>query len=100
MRFALLGNDDQSSLLLRALANSNHHQLVAAAQVVPEEIPSPLRGVIPIEPWESLLARGDAEAIIFASGRDEALAEEQLKRFVQSAIPLLVMHPACDVMFA
>jgi hypothetical protein len=102
MRFALIGMDDLSRRLVHAMAHSAEHSLVAA-WLTPDETQQ-LGGLNPgiaqPEDWESLLARRDVDAVIVAPGRDASLREEQLKRFVQDAITVVVVHPACDVMFA
>lgn len=102
MRLALIGMDDITVPLLRAIAASADHVLVAVSDA--PEYRSPLRQSLPAsaieEPWEGLLERSDVDATIVATGPDQALRDEQLRRLVRAGMPLLVVHPACDVMVA
>lgn len=102
MRFALIGIDDLSRTLVHALAQSPVHSLVATylSRAESNELAGWISHLPQTESWESLLARRDVDAVLVASGGDPILREEQLKRLVQGAIPLVVVHPACDVMFA
>ena len=54
--------------------------------------------------WESLLTPSIADLVIVGSVADPSLSgdrrEEMLRRLVQAAIPLVVVHPVCDMLLA
>ena len=109
MKLALLGCDDEALALAASAVDTGRHTLIAAydaAGYVPR-----LRGVEPRarfnDDWESLLVAGDFDAVIVARGRFDPSAEsgfsaderriDQLRKLAQAAMPMLVIHPACEM---
>lgn len=55
-------------------------------------------GVDDAESWESLLAGTMSDGVVFAGDPEDSHGNERLRKLVQSAVPTLVIHPACDVL--
>src|SRR4051794_14937086 len=102
MRFALLGADSNTLALARWIAASAEHQIVAIAEV--GAAAGLLRGLAPdaqvLPQWESLLAHAVSDAVIVAAADSgaEDVRVDQLRKLIQSAVPLLVSHPVCSSM--
>jgi hypothetical protein len=109
MRLALLGCDEEAlALVASALADGNH-AFVAAYDASAYQ--SRLRQLAPQarydDDWESLLVAGDIDAVIVARGRFDPSAEsgfsaderrvDQLRKLAQAAVPMLIIHPACEM---
>ena len=101
VKFALLGDDPQAIQLARAAARAPH-ELVWIGQSGPatvellERSPQATVG----ERWEVLLTERVADAVILGRSGDDAKDRERLRLLAQSAVPLVVSHPAClDVLF-
>ncbi|HUE72521.1 MAG TPA: hypothetical protein VMP01_16675 [Pirellulaceae bacterium] len=109
MKLALLGCDDEALALLTSAVLDGIHTLVAAydaAGFVPR-----LRALVPRarfdDDWESLLVASGIDAVIVARGRFDPSAEsgfsaderrvDQLRKLAQAAVPMLVIHPACEM---
>jgi hypothetical protein len=100
MQLALLGTD-ADSLQLAAAAVSQGHRIswvgdvrhrdaATVANLSPERVDHSGE-------WEVVLDRGTADAVIVGLGTAPGeLRAEQLKRITAEAMPLLVVHPACD----
>src|SRR5262245_47837822 len=84
MRWALLGANTETNNLARILA----------------DVPEIDWMVVPATEWESLLALNDVDAVVVVPGLDAPLREEQLKKLVGAAIPVIAVHPAADVLTA
>ena len=96
MRFALLGAEPDVIPLLEAIRNSSQHTLVAAYETsdAPELALSEVFGVPASDDgWESLLLGSDADAVIVCRSKNEDQRADQLRKLVQAAIPLIVVHP-------
>lgn len=107
MKLALIGPDDESLALVRWGVGYGH-QLVAAYDVgshagnVQAIAPSARLG----DDWESLLLGTQVDAVIVGRGMagtsastgipDDERRAEQLRKLAQAAIPMLVVHPACE----
>jgi len=112
MQFSLLGLDDDTFELARRIASSSRHALIAAIRC--EARRDDLAGWAPQlvfdDSWESLLAASNVDAVIVAASDPRALAdpvlsaeallEDQLRKLVQAAIPIVVSHPICDTLMA
>ena len=105
MKFALLGIDDATLALARAVAADPRHTLVGSCEIDAANdsaaratlLASNLAGRT-ITAWESLLDEHIAEAILIARDRDADRRGDQLRRLVQAGSTLVVSHPLCDSM--
>lgn len=101
MKFALLGADSDTLSLARAIARHEQHTLVWIAEAGDES--RTLHEIAPeakvTDDWESLLS-GEVADVVLVARPDPARAEEedrradQLRKLVQSSIPLALSHPA------
>jgi hypothetical protein len=111
MKLALLGCDDEAVELIAAAHRGGEHQLVAAYDALGYE--GRLKAISPQvrfdESWESLLAARDIQAVIVARAKaapaDSSLSAEerrcdQLRKLAQEGVPMLVVHPACEMIVA
>ena len=98
MKFALLGMDPDALELVRAVAESGEHRLVAVYDVVhpPAELLPLMAAADREDSWESLLHGTVADAVIVGRGGESLDREDQLRKLTQNRIPLLVAHPACS----
>ena len=98
MKFALLGADPDALELVRMLVGRGEHELVWVCEA--EAFGGQLRGLAPHaardDHWESLLHGGIAEVVVVARGDDEPLRADQLRKLAQAAMPLVMIHPACE----
>jgi predicted dehydrogenase len=108
MKLALLGCDEEALALIRWAVSSGGHEFVAAldigshARTLREIAP----GVRLDDDWESLLLGTVADAVVVARGQaglarqtgfaDDERRAEQLRKFAQAGVPMLVVHPACE----
>jgi len=108
MKLAILGADDESLALVRWAVEQGGHELAAAYDS--GSLAAELRQLAPQlktgESWEALVAGSGIEAVIV--GRGGALAavsdgrppeerrDDQLRKLVQAAVPLVVVCPACE----
>ncbi|MGE0760298.1 MAG: hypothetical protein AB7O38_25010, partial [Pirellulaceae bacterium] len=101
MRLAFYGTDALFPALARKLAEGPD-ELVAAAQAgsLVDAIRASFPAVRVESQWDGLLAQGTLDAVIYAPPPAESMDDEPLRRLAQTGIPLLVLHPACDVMLA
>lgn len=101
MKFALLGADSDTFALARAIARHESHSLVWIAEA--GDNARALHELAPearlTDDWESLLS-GEVADVVLVARPDPARAEEedrradQLRKLVQSSIPLALSHPA------
>lgn len=99
MKFSLLGTDETTIKLARAIAESRQ-QLSAVYQPAAGHLEQ-LRAWAPrielAESWQELLAEGMADVIIVARGqRDDRV--EPLRLLLQTGIPVVVSHPVVPSM--
>lgn len=108
MKLALLGCDDEALALVRGAIAQGEHALVAAydaAAFVPQVQSLAPRARLD-EDWETLLLGTLADVVMVARGRldpsrstgfaaDER-RNDQLRKLVQAAVPLIVIQPGCD----
>lgn len=100
MQLAVLGTDPDV-LALVAAAKSLGHEIVWLGEVRPEDAEAVARlvppSLAPSTDWEMLLDQATADAVLVGRGTaSPELRAEQLKRLVTDAVPLLVVHPACE----
>jgi predicted dehydrogenase len=103
IRIAFLGTDEATAELVRAVLESRRCELVGicefeGARDAAAEL-QPLAGQLrPIAEWEDLLDDQRVDAVIVARGADEDLRAEQLRKFIQTGMPVLVSHPVVGSM--
>src|SRR6185295_12592744 len=94
MKLAILGADHDILELARAVGASNEHEIVLICDEGNDVGYSEgLRAVVPrartVEAWEGLIDAEQVDAVLVARGMIEDLREEQLRKFVQSGVPIL-----------
>jgi predicted dehydrogenase len=100
MKLAVLGTDSDV-LRLAMAAIGEGHEIVWVGDVRPADSDA-VEQLMPgfkdrSEDWELLLDRGSADAVLVGRGTAPSdLRAEQLKRLAAEAVPLLVVHPACE----
>ncbi len=100
MNLAILGTDT-NVLRLAAAAIGEGHAIVWLGEVRPEDVDDAAR-LLPgltdqAAEWEVVLDRGTADAVLVGRGNAPSeLRAEQLKRLAAEAMPMLVVHPACE----
>jgi predicted dehydrogenase len=104
MQLALLGadagqgGDAGGDALALASAAADSRQFTLSWIADAEHARADLERIAPLAKWlpdwESLLALDGCDGVIFAASGDAR--EEQLRRLVQSAVPVLVVHPAIE----
>ncbi|MCI0334851.1 MAG: hypothetical protein L0228_16680 [Planctomycetes bacterium] len=100
MNIAILGTDPDV-LRLASVAIDEGHAIVWIGEVQPEDVDAIAR-LLPgltdqAAEWEVVLDRGTADAVLVGRGNAPSeLRAEQLKRLAAEAMPVLVVHPACD----
>jgi myo-inositol 2-dehydrogenase/D-chiro-inositol 1-dehydrogenase len=103
MKFALLGAEPDVLPLLQAIQGSSQHALVATYEVsdAPELALNETFGVFASDDgWESLLLGSVADAVIVCRCEDEDRRSDQLRKLVQAAIPLIIVHPVGGAILA
>lgn len=108
MKLALLGIDDDALEIVRWAIAQGGHDLVAAYDCGARS--AEVRALAPHarlgESWEALVLGSVADAVIVGRGganlvqqtgiADSERRDEQLRKLVQAAVPLLVVCPACE----
>lgn len=102
MRFALIGCNDDSLHIVRAIARSGGHSLVSIhnADAHRERLCDLVPGAVWSEHWEVLLVAGEADAVIVSPHADSLVFEDQCRKLVQAGVPLIAAHPLGDSLFA
>lgn len=104
VRIAFLGTDDSTAELARAVFESPDCELVGICEFEAARDPAaaelrPLAGRLrPIADWEDLLDDRRIDAVVVARGADEDLRAEQMRKFIQTEMPVLVSHPVVGSM--
>lgn len=102
MRFALIGCNDDSLRIVRAIAGSGVHTIASIHNA--DAFREPLCRLAPTavwsDDWESLLVAEEADAVIVASHADAIVFEDQCRKLVQANVPVIVSHPLGDSLFA
>jgi hypothetical protein len=108
MRLALLGADAETLDLVRWAVLVGGHELVAAYDVGQHagDILAIAPQAVLDDDWESLVLGTRADGVIVARAgagtaeatgiADEERRADQLRKLAQAAVPLLVVHPACE----
>ncbi|MDA1050841.1 MAG: hypothetical protein O3C40_10230 [Planctomycetota bacterium] len=102
MRFALIGCNDDSLRIVRAIAGSGVHSIASIHNA--DAFREPLGRLAPAavwsDNWESLLVAEQADAVIVTSHADAIVFEDQCRKLVQANVPIIVSHPIGDSLFA
>ena len=106
MKLALLGCDPDALRLVRHLARDREHQLVRVFEA--DAFQADLQRLAPAAAWgvewELLLAGAEVDAVIVGhddrTGQPDDVRIDQLRKLVQGAVPLLLVHPACEAIVA
>ena len=103
MRIALIGSDDETLAIARAVDRHPGHALVGVYQ--PRDHAAELRALLQEdgawdEGWEALLHDAQGDAVVIAGSDRGEDRDQQLRKLVQAGIPLLVIHPACEAIVA
>ncbi len=103
IRIAFLGADDSTAQLVRAVLESRQCDLVGICEFegagdAAAELQPPGGQLRPIAEWEDLLDDQRVDAVIVARGANEDVRAEQLRKFIQTGMPVLVSHPVVDSM--
>lgn len=98
MKFSVLGSDRSVLDLANAVARKDGHRIVAAYEA--DSSDSPLLDAVKRggknDSWESLLDGTLADAVIVAQDNGTESRVDQLRKLVQAAVPLILVHPACE----
>lgn len=99
MRFGLLGADEDAMRLCAAATEHPEHEFTVAydSAAFTEELMR--EGVVVRDgSWEDLLHAPECDAVVVGRGSNEELRAEQLRKLVQAAVPLVVVHPAGNML--
>jgi len=114
MRIALLGLDDETLALLRWGVEQEDTSVVVGHEI-PSQLEPQLRRLAPGARvnelnWEGLLLEGSVDLVVVSRGRADGsqsdgmtadeLRAEQLRKLLAAEVPLLMVHPACDLLLA
>jgi predicted dehydrogenase len=105
IRVALLGADGTTPALARAIAESRRFELAGVCELdsardpgLAQALAASLGRARHFDHWEALLARDQADVVLVARGRDDDLRAEQLRKLIQTGVPLVASHPVLDSM--
>src|SRR5262245_22465139 len=104
IRIAFLGADDSTPELVAAVLADGRYQLIgicltdAAGQKVEAPELEALGRIPAIEPWETLLDNARVDLVVVASSHEEDFRAEQLRKLIQTGVPLLACHPVVSSM--
>lgn len=103
MKYAILGHGTEATQIQRVLREQPDAEIVYASEpsrTADREPTKPFFVCDDIEKWESLLSGSLADAVIFSEDPTVELAGDQLRKLVQVGLPVLAIHPACDLLLA
>ena len=95
MKFALFGEDPAALEVAEAVSVSTAHELALVCEVAGSPI-AQFTGLRDTVEWESLLHHPQVDAVIVARHPDLDLHAERLRKLFQAAMPMIVVHPACE----
>jgi predicted dehydrogenase len=102
MQVALIGCNDDTLRIARAIANDASHALASIHNA--DEYREQLSEIFPeatwSEHWESLLAGDEVEAVVVTKHSGTIVFEDQCRKLVQAGIPIIASHPIGDSLFA
>jgi predicted dehydrogenase len=96
VKFAIIGIDDKVLQLCREVDQNEQHSVSigCAEEHSRSRLGTVADGVMWFDHWEELLHNPQCDVVVFASEFSE-LRYEQLRRFVQEEVPIVLAHPAC-----
>mgnify|MGYP002622867260 FL=1 len=103
-RVALLGVDEQTTEIARAAIANRQFDLVGlydeetAGAGAHRTLPDALARVRRFSVWEAVLDSGIADVVVVARSNDQDLRSEQLRKLIQTEMPVLAVHPIVDSM--
>ncbi len=101
MRFGLLAADEDAMRLVAAADDLVDYQFSRAYQSQPWAAELKRRKVdVREESWEALLHAPECDAVVVGRAGPSEQRAEQLRKLVQAAVPLIVVHPVGDMMLA
>lgn len=102
MRIALIGCNEDSLHIARAIAAAAAHSVVSIHNA--DEYRVQLSELAPAavwsEHWEALLVSGEVDAVVVAGHDDSIVFEDQCRKLVQASVPVIATHPLSDSLFA
>ncbi|MGD9722329.1 MAG: Gfo/Idh/MocA family protein [Pirellulales bacterium] len=105
LRLALLGADDTTPAIVRAIAASPRLELAGVCELDPQRdeelgrlLAAQFGRVRLFDRWEALLTREHADAVVVARALDEDYRAEQLRKLIQTGVGVLTAHPVLDSM--
>lgn len=104
IRIALLGADEATRAIAEAIAGNSRFQLAGVCEW--DDAPAGdatgshtvLARARRFDGWEALLDSSVVDAVVVARGADDDRRADQLRKFIQAEVPLLVSHPVADSM--
>ena len=105
MQFALLSADEDAIQLATTLSRMTNHRMMAAYGCEPfsdqlSTIGIPMSSQLELDDWVRLQHEPDCDAAIVGRAADEEARAEHLRKLVQSGLPLIVIHPICDMLLS
>lgn len=102
MQLALIGSNDETLRFARSIAVSDGHnvQQILHADHHRNELFDLAPAATWPEHWEELLLAGEIDAVVATPHDDLPLFEEQLRKLTQGGVPLIIIHPIHDSLFA
>jgi len=102
MRFAIIGCNDDSRRIVRAIAASDVHSIdsIHNADAFREQLSRLAPAAVWSEHWESLLVADEVDAVVLSPHADSLVFEDQCRKLVQANVPIVVSHPIGDSLFA
>jgi predicted dehydrogenase len=105
IRIALLGADDATAAIARSISGSDQFELAGVCELdgdMEADVIASLGNysgrVRRFSEWESLLDRDQADAVVVARADDEDRRADQLRKFIQTGVPVVTSHPVVDSM--
>lgn len=102
MNVATLGFDDHLLELIQWVNHSSNHTLVSCFDFpTTAETRHLVKSAVTEESWEALLSKSVADIVLVAArpinAPDHERRNEQLRKLVQADIPLVLVHPGCEM---
>jgi hypothetical protein len=102
MQFGLLGFHPDLIQLLQQIAQHPQHELFRSYLDKPASLPVAAGQTEPLQHWEALLDAPDLDAIVVAASDrlNNAQLDDQLRKFAQAGVPIIVQQPSCESLVA
>jgi predicted dehydrogenase len=105
IRVGLLGVDAATAAIARAVVESRRFELAGVCEVAgasdgeePRSLLQPFGHLRRFGAWETLLDGQQVDVVVVARSGDDDLRAEQLRKLVQTGMPVLAAHPVLDSM--